>query len=114
MPAPHLVKGAQAERQAARHLFWRGWRIQARNWFGKHGELDIVASRWRTLLIVEVRRRASLDAAWASIDDDKRARLQRTARELVEAFQLWRYRIRYDLMAIDEHGRLARRRNVFR
>ena len=106
------ASGAAAERRATWHLRWRGWRIVARNWIGGGGELDIVASRWRTLLVVEVRQRAESAAALASVD---RAKLERTlaaTRALVGATQLQRYRVRIDVIAIDAHGRLLRRRDV--
>ena len=106
------ISGAAAEQRATWHLRWRGWRIVARNWIGGGGELDIVASRWRTLLVVEVRHRAETANALASID---RAKLERTlsaTRALVGANQLQRYRVRIDVIAIDGHGRLVRRRDV--
>lgn len=106
------TSGAAAERRATWHLRWRGWRIVARNWIGGGGELDIVASRWRTLLVVEVRQRADTANALASID---RAKLERTlgaTRALIGANHLQRYRLRIDVIAIDGRGRLVRRRDV--
>ena len=106
------ISGAAAERRATWHLRRRGWRIVARNWVGGGGELDIVASRWRTLLVVEVRHRVESADALASID---RAKLERTlsaARALIRANQLQRYRLRIDVIASDARGRLVRRRDV--
>ncbi len=82
---PKLV-GAAAERLAARHLWLRCWRICARNWIGGGGELDLVVSRWRTLVIVEVRRRPTLAAAFASVDRDKFNRTIAVANALVRAY----------------------------
>ena len=65
------MTGAAAESRACWWLRLYGWRICARNWIGGGGELDIVASRWRTLLIVEVRQRTTLAMAMASIDEEK-------------------------------------------
>jgi putative endonuclease len=104
--------GARAERRAAWHLRLRGWRIVARNWIGGGGELDLVASRWRTLLIVEVRRRAASFAALASVDRAKLDRTLAAARALVRAHGLQRYRLRVDVIALDSEGRLVRRRDV--
>lgn len=104
--------GRAAERQAERHLFWRGWRILARNWIGGGGEIDLVASRWRTLLVVEVRRRPEADAAFASVDRAKLERTMQAAQALVRRFHLERYRLRYDLIGVDARGRLRRRRDV--
>jgi putative endonuclease len=106
--------GAAAERRARRHLLLRGWRMCAVNWIGGGGEIDIVASRWRTLLIVEVRRRAGADAALASID---RAKLDRTiaaAAALVRTHRLQRYRLRFDVIGFDAKGRLSRQRDILR
>ena len=106
--------GMLAEERACRHLRWRGWRIAARNWIGGGGELDIVASRWRTLLVVEVRRRTTLREALASIDRDKLARTMRATQALIRVHDLQRYHLRYDLIAIDHHGRLQRERDILR
>ncbi|MFW5828659.1 MAG: YraN family protein [Planctomycetota bacterium] len=113
-PAQHLRRGQAAETRACRHLRLRGWRICARNWIGGPGELDIVASRWRTLLVVEVRSRISAERALDSIDRAKLDRILRTARTLVHAHGLHRYRLRVDIIAIDGEGRLLRKRDVAR
>ncbi len=108
------ITGQQAERRAEYYLRWRGWRICARNWIGGGGELDLVCSRWRTLLVVEVRQRSTVDAAFMSVD---RAKLERTlaaTAALVHTFHLERYHLRVDVIAIDGHGQLLRRRDVTR
>ena len=40
-----------------------GWRILAHSWAAQGGEIDIVAKRGRTIVFVEVKARADLDAA---------------------------------------------------
>ena len=112
MPVLARAVGAAAERRAERHLVLRGWRICARNWIGGGGELDVVASRWRTLLIVEVRARVDHASALASVDRAKRERTPSAARALVRAHGLQRYRLRLDVIAFDRDGRLLRRRDV--
>jgi len=113
---PLLIRaqGRKAENQAAWHLRLRGWRIAARNWYGGGGELDLVASRWRTLLIVEVRRRVSGADALASIDRAKLDRTLRAANALVRAHDLQAYRLRFDVIGVDAHGHIHRRRNIMR
>ena len=101
--------GQQAEGRVARHLWWQGWRIVARNWIGGGGELDVVASRWRTLLVVEVRQRSSSAAAFASVDADKLARTRTAAVALVRRHGLERYHQRFEVAAVDERGRITRR-----
>jgi Holliday junction resolvase-like predicted endonuclease len=112
MQTPAQEAGRRAETRVCRHLFWRGWRICARNWLGGGGELDVVASRWTTLLVVEVRQRATADAAALSVD---RAKLDHTiaaAEALVRSFRLHRYRLRLDLAAVDARGRIHWRRDL--
>jgi len=104
--------GAAAERAATWHLRWRGWRICARNWIGGGGELDVVASRWRTLLVAEVRRRVDHEVAGWSVDAAKLERTRRAARALIRQHGLQRYRLRIDLFLYDAAGRLERRRDI--
>ena len=92
----------------------RGWRICARNWIGGGGELDLVASRWRTLLIVEVRQRVSGAAAVASVDRAKLDRTLAAARALVRTHGLERYRLRFDVIGFPNRGAVVWRRDVLR
>jgi Holliday junction resolvase-like predicted endonuclease len=107
------LSGAAAERRARWHLWRRGWHIVACNWVGGGGELDIVASRWRTLLVVEVRRRAD-DQPLASVDRAKLDRTLAASRALIIAHELQRYRLRIDLIGFDGAGKLIRRRDILR
>ena len=75
--------GHGAERIAVWYLRLTGWHILARRFLVKGGEIDIVARRGRTIAFVEVKRRASLDAAATSIDGAKRRRVSRAARAFV-------------------------------
>ncbi len=106
--------GRQAETRAVWHLRLRGWRIAARNWIGGGGELDIVASRWRTLLIVEVRQRITGAQALASIDEAKVNRTMRAAQALVRAHNLQIYQLRFDVIGVDADGRIHRRCDILR
>lgn len=47
--------GREGERRARRWLWWRGYRILDTNYRVPAGELDIVALRFGTLLVVEVK-----------------------------------------------------------
>jgi putative endonuclease len=113
MPSSSLLTGSAAERRACWRLRLRGWRIVARNWIGGGGELDIVASRWRTLLVAEVRLRAAGDA-FVSIDRAKLDRTLAAAQALIRLHGLQRYRLRIDLIGVDERGRISQRKDVLR
>lgn len=61
-------RGRGAETLACWYLRLKGWRILARRARVKGGEVDIVARRGRTLAFVEVKARATEDAAAWSLD----------------------------------------------
>ncbi len=73
--------GRAGEDRAARHLQALGWRLLARNWRCRAGELDIVAAEADEIVVVEVKARRGegyghpLDA----VDERKRRRLWRLA-----------------------------------
>lgn len=101
--APHLEIGHAAELAAARVLERAGYRILARNFRAKGGELDIVAMDGAELAIVEVRYRASdrFGGAAASITSGKRGRIVRAARVLLLTEPaLARYPARFDVVEV--------------
>ena len=69
-------RGRGAETLACWYLRLKGWRILARRARVAGGEVDIVARRRGTLAFVEVKARASEEAAALSLD---RYRLRRVA-----------------------------------
>jgi putative endonuclease len=75
-------QGRRAERIAAWWLRLRGWRILAMRARTPVGEVDIVARRGRTLAFVEVKARASADAAELALDDWRLRRVARAAEAL--------------------------------
>lgn len=62
-------RGRGAETLACWYLRLKGWRILARRARVPGGEVDIVARRGHTLAFVEVKARASKDAAALALDD---------------------------------------------
>lgn len=82
MPQPSLGRqqaerrGRHAETLAAWYLRARGWRIVAVRARTPVGEVDLIARRGKTLAFVEVKQRATMEAAEISLD---RRRLQRVA-----------------------------------
>jgi len=70
-------RGLRAETLAALYLRCKGYRILARGFRTRSGEIDIIARRGRTLVLVEVKRRPSReDAAWA-ITPTQKQRIER-------------------------------------
>lgn len=105
------ARGEWAETRVLRHLQWRGWRCAARNWSGGGGELDLVCSRWRTLLVVEVRYRTHGDPL-ATIDHAKLSRTLSAAHALIRTYHLQKYHLRVDYAAVDARGSIRWRRAV--
>ncbi len=72
-------RGRRAEALAAFFLRCKGYRILARGYRTRSGEIDIIAQRARTLALVEVKYRPLRDqAAWAITETQKR-RIERAA-----------------------------------
>jgi putative endonuclease len=85
-PRPERIKafhlGLSAESRAAMFLIAKAYRIVARRWRTPFGEIDIVARRRRALVFIEVKARASFDAAAEAVTE-------RTRRRIVAAAELW-------------------------
>jgi putative endonuclease len=80
-PGRNRAVGAQGEDLVASWYSASGYRVLARNWRCREGELDIVASKGRTLAICEVKARSgSLFGLPAeAVGRAKQARLRRLA-----------------------------------
>lgn len=92
-------RGRRAERLAALLLVLKGWRIVARRRQLPMIEVDIVARRGGVLAVVEVKRRATLEAAIAAVTPGAAARLRAAARQIA-AEQDGRLVARVDLIAL--------------
>ena len=82
--------GLSAESRAAALLMAKGYRILAKRFRTRHGEIDIVAKRRNLLAFVEVKARATLDEAAFAVTPRQQARI-------IDAAQGW-------LVAHPEHA----------
>jgi putative endonuclease len=82
--------GLSAEARAAAYLMAKGYRILAKRFRTRYGEIDLVARRRNLLVFVEVKARASLDDAAYAVTP-------RQQRRIIDAAQAW-------LMAHPEHA----------
>lgn len=105
--------GDSGERVAAMFLEQRGYKILARNFRTRAGEMDLIAEDADGLAFVEVRTRRGDEAGTPeeSLTPRKRARLFLVAQEFLQAHEEYADRAwRVDLVAIelDRAGRIAR------
>ena len=89
--------GRHAESLAAWLLRLKGYRILARGYRSRVGELDIVARRGRVLAFVEVKARGDVSEAAEALRPAQRSRIARAA----EAFQASRPELRALLVRFD-------------
>jgi putative endonuclease len=91
--------GVQAEEAMAAWYLAQGYEIVARNWRTKSGEIDIVASRDGTIVIVEVKARSSarFGTGLDAITPTKLARLHRLGRAFVREHNLVGQTMRVDV-----------------
>jgi putative endonuclease len=82
--------GLSAEARTAAYLMAKGYRILAKRFRTRYGEIDIVARRRSLLAFIEVKARASLDEAAYAVTPRQQARI-------IAAAQAW-------LMAHPEHA----------
>jgi putative endonuclease len=87
---PRRDRGAVGERIAAEHLEHRGYRIVARNYRTRYGELDLVAADDRALVFCEVKTRVVTGSSGPALPFDaigplKRRRLRMLATQWLAA-----------------------------
>jgi putative endonuclease len=74
-----MAAGQRAEFVAALYLRCKGYRILARRYCVRGGEIDLIARKGSAIAFVEVKYRPVLDDAMNAIDGWKRRRVSRAA-----------------------------------
>ncbi|GIX48700.1 MAG: UPF0102 protein [Candidatus Tectimicrobiota bacterium] len=94
--------GQRGEDLAVAYLERSGYRVAARNFRCRGGEVDIVAWDGDTLVFVEVKSKAqtAFDAPQAMVDRRKQARLVQAAVTYLQQQRLPRVAVRFDVVAI--------------
>ncbi len=94
--------GALAEKLAANHLECKGFKILARNYRCRYGEIDMIALDGKTLVFVEVRAKGSagFGTPQESITHQKRLKIREVARHyLTNEVQKGSF-CRFDVVAV--------------
>lgn len=100
--------GRRGEVLAALLLMLKGYRVLGFRLASPQGEIDLLAIRGRTLVVAEVKRRMTLEAALEAVRPDQRTRLRRAASAIAAGRPALKgVAIRLDLIALAP-GRLPR------
>jgi putative endonuclease len=99
--------GARGERQAARFLRRRGYRILCRNYVCPLGEIDLVAQDGDTTVFVEVKTRTESPEAQPEhpVSSVQRRRVQRAALSFSRRYRLEDAPARFDVVLVTWSGR---------
>ncbi len=106
--------GRFAETLAALWLTCKGYRVLARRARTPYGEVDIAATKAGILVIVEVKNRATQEAALTSVGAYQRGRLLRAAQHLGKHWRMHAAPIRLDLMVVRPGRYFAHVRGAWR
>jgi putative endonuclease len=96
--------GRIGEDAAATFLERRGYRIVARNWRCRSGELDIVAEQGDALVFVEVRTRrptGTFGTAKESVDYRKQRQVREVAQVYLGQTKRYEAKLRFDVIAVE-------------
>ncbi len=99
--------GEEGENRAAEYLVSKGFAIIERNWRTKGGEIDIIAYKNDTIVVVEVKTlpNGTADMIHRELNYQKRQRILKTSKRfLLNHRQYSNSYIRYDVIVIDMPG----------
>lgn len=96
--------GKLGEDLAVTFLSVRDYRIVARNWRCRTGELDIIVEKANKLIFVEVRTRrpsGRFGSARESVDFRKQVKVRETAQFYLHRFQKYDQSIQFDVITVE-------------
>ena len=97
----HERRGHRGEWLAALALMLKGYRVVARRYRTKLGEIDLIARRGRTLVFVEVKARGDLETAIEAVTPRARARILAAADAFVARHPAYAdHDRRFDIVAV--------------
>lgn len=96
-------QGNKAEEKAAAYLKEKGYKILARNFACKLGEIDIIAQdKQNTIIFVEVKQRKTnlFGGGLAAVNKAKQKRITLTAAEYIKKTKINYFALRFDIITI--------------
>lgn len=97
-----LALGRRGEELAVRHLQRHGVVVLSRNWRAREGELDIVGTDGRTLIVCEVKTRSGVGfgSPAEGVGSEKMARIRRLTMQWLSEHHCGFVQIRFDVIAV--------------
>jgi putative endonuclease len=94
--------GRRGEDLAVQYLEQRGLIVLSRNWRCREGEVDVVATDRRRLVVCEVKTRSGTGFGEPAdaVDNRKAARIRRVTQAWLAAHQVRWCEIRFDVLAV--------------
>ncbi|MEC4048255.1 YraN family protein [Flavobacterium sp. SUN046] len=101
--AEHNKLGKKGEEIAVAHLQERGYVILETNWRAQSAEIDIIAKKGNTLVVVEVKTRSSIEYGLPQ-DFVKPAQIQRLVKAIDQYITIKNLdlEVRFDIIAINK------------
>jgi putative endonuclease len=98
----HLALGSFGERAAETAYVRRGYRVLARNWRCRVGELDLIVARGDAVVFCEVktRRGRRFGEPWQAVDARKQAKLRHVAQAFLVATRRRPSAVRFDVASV--------------
>ena len=99
--------GADGEAVVAHHYERLGYRVVARNWRCREGELDLVVAVGDTIVFCEVKTRSSdrFGGGAAAVGWQKQRRIRALAARWLRDASLGSVDVRFDVAVVDARGR---------
>jgi putative endonuclease len=99
---PRTLTGRTGEAAAETAYARRGYRVVARNWRCRLGEIDLVLSRGDVLVFCEVktRRGGGFGAGWEAVDARKQAKIRAVAQAFLLGADRHPASIRFDVASV--------------
>ena len=96
------ITGDKGENKVVWKYRLNGYKIISRNFSCRYGELDIVAQKGDTIVVVEVKTRKNSDFAQARefVDYKKQSRIKNTTNIYLQKNNLTEYNIRFDVAEV--------------
>ena len=94
--------GSRGELAANRYLRKQGYIILAEQYSNQFGEIDLIATRQKTIVIVEVKTRRSDQRGLPdeAVDAKKQTRISQTALVYLKRHELLQCKVRFDVISV--------------